>query len=190
MCTIALTKSRNLACIIRKVGVRALYIVQFDPLNRVVTATGTGVVTLPAYMLEATLPSGPKIARFDIKNTTANYTDTLTNNLDTRSGGRKGEFPFPLVAPTGVDSVAFAETIDEITKTPFVGFLELKNGDIFATGSQFGAEVTTVVETTGGQDGDMNGAIVTVVTDEADSFRKYWLASAAVAQLTASTMPY
>lgn len=189
MCTIALTKSKNLACIVSKAGARALYIVQFDPLNRVVT-TETGVMTLPDYMLEATLPAGPKIARFDIKNTTANYTDTLTNNLDTRSGGRKGEFPFPLVAPKGVDNVEFAKTVEEITKTEFTAFLELKNGDIFAVGSQFGCLVTTAVETTGGQDGDMNGVIITVATDEEESFRKYWLSSAAVAQLTASTMPY
>lgn len=189
MCTIALTKSKNLNCIVSKAGVRALYIVQFDPLNRVVT-TATGVATLPDYMLEATLPAGPKIARFDIKNTTANYTDTLTNNLDTRSGGRKGEFPFPLVATKGQDNVTFADVIEQITKTEFVGFLELKNGDIFAIGSQFGCLVTTAVETTGGQDGDMNGAIVTVTTDEEESFRKYWLSAAAVAQLTASTLPY
>ena len=189
MCTITFAKSKNLACFTSKVGARALYIVQFDPLNKIVTTT-TGVATLPDYMLEATLPAGPKIARFDIKNTTANYTDTLTNNLDTRSGGRKGEFPFPLVAPKGQDNISFATDIEEITKTEFVAFLELKNGDIFAIGSQFGCLVTTVVETTGGQDGDMNGAIITVATDEEESARKYWLSPAAVAQLTASTLPY
>lgn len=189
MCTITLTKSRNLNCVTKKVGIRSLSIIQFDPLNRVVT-TPTGVTTLPAYMLDATLPAGPKIARFDVKNTTINYTDTLTNNLDTRSGGRKGELPLVLVSSTGVDNIELATLVDELTKTEFVGFLEMKNGDIFAIGSQFGAMVTTSVETTGGQDGDLNGVTLTIATDEADSFRKYWLASAAVAQLTASTLPY
>lgn len=189
MCTIALTKSRNLNCVTKKVGVRSLSIVQFDPLNRIETTAG-GVVTLPAYMLEATLPAGPKIARFDIKNTTANYTDTNTINLDTRSGGRKGELPFVLVSSTGLDNLDLNTIIDELTKTEFVGFLEFKNGDIFAIGSQFGAMVPTEVDTSGGQDGDLNGKTLTVATDEADSYRKYWLAPAAVAQLLASTMPY
>lgn len=189
MCEIALTKSRNLNCVTKKVGIRSLSIVPFDPLNRIVT-TATGVMTLPAYMLNATLPAGPKIARFDIKNTTANYTDTYTANLDTRSGGRKGEFPFPLVSSTGLDNIELSDIVDELTKTEYVGFLELKNGDIFAIGSQFGCMTTTEVDTTGGQDGDLNGKTLTVATDEADSYRKYLLDAAAVAQLLASTMPY
>lgn len=189
MCTIALTKSRNLNCVTKKVGVRSLSIVQFDPLNRIVTTAG-GVVTLPTYMLQATAPAGAKIARFDIKNTTANYTDTYTANMDTRSGGRKGEMPFPLVSATGLDNIELSGIIDELTKTEFVGFLEMKNGDIFAIGSQFGCMIPTEVDTTGGQDGDLNGKTLTISTDEADSYRKYWLAPAAVAQLLASTLAY
>ena len=189
MCTIALTKSRNLNCVTKKVGIRSLSIIQFDPLNRVETSS-TGVANLPDYMLTATSPAGAKIARFDVKNTTTNYTDTLTNNLDTRSGGRKGELPLVLVSSTGLDNIALSNIIDELTKTEFVGFLELKNGDIFAIGSQFGAMVTTVADTTGGQDGDLNGVTITISTDEADSFRKYWLSSTAVANLVASTLAY
>lgn len=188
-CTIALTKSRNLNCVTKKVGIRSVSIVQFDALNRVATTSG-GVVTLPTYMLTATAPSGAKIARFDVKNTTTNYTDTLTNNMDTRSGGRKGELPLVLVASTGLDNVELSDLVDEITKTEFVAFLEMKNGDIFAVGSQFGAFTTTAVDTTGGQDGDLNGVTLTIATDEADSFRKYWLTSAAAAQLLASTKAY
>lgn len=189
MCTIALLKSRNLNCVTKKVGIRSLSIVQFDPLNRVVT-TSAGVVTLPTYMLTDTLPAGAKIARFDVKNTTVNYTDTLTINADTRSGGRAGELPLVLVSSTGLDNIALSDIIDELTKTEWVGFLELKNGDIFAIGSQFGAMTLTSVDTTGGQDGDLNGVTLTVNTSEADSFRKYWLAPSAAAQLLASTMAY
>jgi hypothetical protein len=189
MCTIALTKSRNLNCITKKVGIRSISIIQFDPLNRIAT-TSTGVTTLPTYMLTATAPAGAKIARFDVKNTTSNYTDTLTNNMDTRSGGRKGELPIVLVSAAGLDNIALSDIVDELTKTEFVAFLEMKNGDIFAIGSQFGAMVPTEVDTTGGQDGDLNGKTITISTDEADSYRKYWLSSAAVAQLLASTMAY
>src|SRR3972149_4592236 len=96
MCTITLTKSRNLNCVNKLVGIRSLSIVIYDPLNRVATTAG-GVVTLPDYMLTATLPAGAKIASFDVKNTTTNYNDTLTQNLDTRSGGRKGELSLVLV---------------------------------------------------------------------------------------------
>lgn len=188
-CTIVITKSRNLNCVTKKVGIRSLSIIQFDPLNRVATTPG-GVVTLPDYMLTATLPAGAKIARFDVKNTTTNYTDTLTNNMDTRSGGRKGELPLVLVSATGLDNIALSDVVDELTKTEYVAFLEMKNGDIFAIGSQFGAFTPTVVDTTGGQDGDLNGVTLTVATDEADSFRKYWLAPAASAQLLASTKAY
>ena len=188
-CTIAITKSRNLNCVTTKVGIRSLSIIQFDPLNRVVT-TVAGVVTLPDYMLTATAPAGAKIARFDVKNTTTNYTDTLTNNMDTRSGGRKGELPLVLVSSTGVDNIELSNVIDELTKTEFVAFLEMKNGDIFAVGSQFGCFTTTAVDTTGGQDGDLNGVTLTIATEEAVSFRKYWLASAAAAQLLASTKAY
>lgn len=188
-CTIALTKSRNLNCVTSKVGIRSLSIVQYDPLNRVATTAG-GVVTLPAYMLTATAPAGAKIARFDVKNTTTNYTDTLTNNMDTRSGGRKGELPLVLVSGTGLDNVTLSDVIDQLTKTEFVAFLEMKNGDVFAIGSEFGAMVPTAVDTTGGQDGDLNGVTLTISTDEDKSFRKYWLTAPAVAQLLASTMSY
>jgi len=188
-CTIALTKSRNLNCVTSKVGIRSLSIVQYDPLNRVATTAG-GVVTLPDYMLTATSPAGAKIARFDVKNTTTNYTDTLTNNMDTRSGGRKGELPLVLVSGTGLDNVTLSDVIDQLTKTEFVAFLEMKNGDVFAIGSEFGAMVPTAVDTTGGQDGDLNGVTLTISTDEDKSFRKYWLTAPAVAQLLASTMSY
>ena len=188
-CTIAITKSRNLNCVTSKVGIRSLSIVQFDPLNRVASSS-TGVVSLPEYMLTETTPAGAKIARFDVKNTTANYTDTLTNNMDTRSGGRKGELPLVLVSSTGLDNIALSDLVDELTKTEFVGFLEMKNGDIFAIGSQFGAFTTTAVDTTGGQDGDLNGVTLTIATDESDSFRKYLLADTAIAELLASTMAY
>lgn len=107
-CTIAITKSRNLNCVTKKVGIRSLSIIQFDPLNRVATTAG-GVVTLPTYMLTGTAPAGAKIARFDVKNTTTNYTDTLTNNMDTRSGGRKGELPLVLVSSTGLDNIALSD---------------------------------------------------------------------------------
>lgn len=189
MCEIALTKSRNLNCVTKKVGIKSLSIIKYDTLNRVVTTSG-GVVTLPAYMLTATTPAGAKIARFDVKNTTSNYTDTLTNNIDTRSGGRKGQLPLVLVSATGLDNIALSDIVDELTKTEFVAFLEMKNGDYFAIGSQFGCMVSTSVDTTGGQDGDLNGVTITIDTDEADSFRKYWMASASVAQLIASTMAY
>lgn len=189
MCEIALKKSRNLNCITKKVGIKSVSIIKYDPLNRVVTAP-TGVATIPAYMLEATLPAGAKIARFDVKNTTSNLTDTLTNNMDTRSGGRKGQLPLVLVSATGVDNVDLATVVDELTKTEFVLFLEMKNGDWFAVGSQFGCLVSTAVDTTGGQDGDLNGVTITIDTDEADSFRKYWLTAPAVAQVLGSTMAY
>lgn len=189
MCTIALTKSRNLNCVTKKAGIRSLSIITYKPLERVVT-TATGVVTLPDYMLNATLPAGAKIARFDVKNTTTNYTDTLTINGDTRSGGRKGELPLVLVATKGADNVALAEVINQITSTEFVGFLEMKNGDIFAIGSEYGCMITTAVDTTGGQDGDLNGVTITIATDESESFRKYLLTDPAVVQLIASTLAY
>lgn len=189
MCEIALTKSRNLNCVTKKVGIKSLSIIKYDPLNRIVSAP-TGVATLPAYMLTATEPAGAKIARFDVKNTTSNYTDTLTNNMDTRSGGRKGQLPLVLVSATGLDNIELSTIVDELTKTEFVGFLEMKNGDYFAIGSQFGCMVSTAVDTTGGTDGDLNGVTLTIDTDEADSFRKYWLSAAAVTALLASTMPY
>jgi hypothetical protein len=189
MCTIALTKSRNLNCVTKLVGIRSISIITYDPLNRVATTSG-GVVTLPDYMLTATLPAGAKIARFDVKNTTTNYNDTLTQNMDTRSGGRKGELSLVLVSASGLDNVTLAEVVDQITKTEFVGFLEMKNGDVFAIGSGFGAMIPTVVDSTGGQAGDLNGVTITIATDEAESFRKYWLTAPALAQLLASTMTY
>jgi hypothetical protein len=189
MCEIVLLKSRKLNCIVKKVGIRSMSVITHNQLNRVVTSPA-GVVTLPAYMLTATLPAGPKIARFDVKNTTSNYTDTLTINADTRSGGRKGQLPLVLVSSTGLDNIALSDIVDQITKTDAVWFMELKNGDIFAIGSEFGATVSTVADTTGGTDGDLNGVTITIDTDEDSSFRKYWLAPAAVAQLIASTLSY
>lgn len=189
MCEIALTKSRNLNCVTKKVGIKSISIVKYDPLNRIVTTTG-GVVTLPAYMLTATDPAGGKLARFDVKNTTSNYTDTLTNNMDTRSGGRKGQLPLVLVSATGLDNTVLSDIVDQLTKTEFVGIVEMKNGDFFAIGSQFGCMVSTAVDTTGGQDGDLNGVTITIDTDEADSFRKFWLTAPAVVQVLASTMAY
>ena len=189
MCIIALTKSRNLNCVKKKVGIRSLSIIMYKPLERVAT-TATGVATLPAYMLTATLPAGAKIARFDVKNTTTNFTDTLTQNPDTRSGGRKGELSLVLIASTGVDNVVLSEVVDQITKTEFVGFLEMKSGEVFAIGSQYGCMITSVVDTTGGQDGDLDGVTITVSTDETDSFRKFLLTEPAVAQLLASTLTY
>lgn len=185
-CTITLTKSRNLNCITRLPGIRSISIVQFNPLDRVVTSP-TGVATLPTYITSGETPS---VARFDVKSTTANYTDTLTNNLDTRSGGRKGELPLVLISSTGVDNIELADVVDQMTKTEFLTFLEMKNGDVFAVGSQFGCLVATSVETTGGQAGDLNGVTITIQTDEADSFRKYWLTPAAVAELITATLPY
>lgn len=189
MCEIAFTKSRNLNCITKKPGIKSISIIKYDPLNRIVTTTG-GVVTLPAYMLTDTNPAGAKIARFDVKNTTSNYTDTLTINPDTRSGGRKGQLPLVLVSATGLDNTVLSDIIDQLTKTEWVGLLEMKNGDWFAIGSQFGIMPSTAVDTTGGQDGDLNGVTLTIDTDEADSFRKYWLTAPAVAQVIASTMAY
>ena len=189
MCVIALTKSRNLACVSKKVGVRSISIVQYKPLERVATTTA-GVVTLPAYMLTGTLPAGAKIARFDIKNTTTGFVDTKTNNADTRSGGRKGELSLVLIPSIGVDNVVLANAVEELTKTEFVAFLEMKNGDVFALGTQYGAMTTTDVDQTGAQDGDLNGVTLTIMTDEAESFRKFWLTEPAVAQLLASTMAY
>lgn len=189
MSAIALTKSRNLNDVTKIVGIRSLSIVTYDPLNRVVTTAG-GVVTLPTYMLTATAPAGAKFARFDVKNTTANYTDTLTNNLDTRSGGRKGQMPLVLVSASGLDNTVLAEIIEQITKTEFVGILEMKNGDMFVIGSEFGCMISAAVDTTGGQSGDLNGVTITIDTDEATSFRKYWLTTPAVAQVLASTMAY
>jgi len=189
MCEIALLKSRNLNCVTKKVGIKSLTIVKYDPLNRIATTTG-GVVTLPDYMLTATLPAGAKLARFDVKNTTSNYTDTLTINPDTRSGGRKGQLPLVLVSATGLDNTVLSDIIDQLTKTEWVGLLEMKNGDWFAIGSQFGILPSTAVDTTGGQDGDLNGVTLTIDTDEADSFRKYWLTAPAVAQVLGSTMAY
>ena len=189
MCVIVLTKSRNLNCVTKKVGIKSVTIAQYNPLNRIVTTAG-GVVTLPDYMLTATAPAGAKLARFDVKNTTSNYTDTLTNNMDTRSGGRKGQLPLVLVSATGLDNTVLSETVDQLTKTEFVAIFEMKNGDFFAIGSQFGCMVSTAVDTTGGQDGDLNGVTITIDTDEADSFRKYWLTAPAVAQVLASTLAY
>jgi hypothetical protein len=189
MCEIALLKSRNLNCVTKKVGIKSLTIVKYDPLNRIVTTAG-GVVTLPDYMLTATLPAGAKLARFDVKNTTSNYTDTLTINPDTRSGGRKGQLPLVLVSATGLDNTVLSDIIDNLTKTEWIGLLEMKNGDWFAIGSQFGILPSTAVDTTGGQDGDLNGVTLTIDTDEADSFRKFWLTAPAVAQVLASTLPY
>lgn len=189
MCEIALLKSRNLNCITKKVGIKSISIIQYDPLNRIATTSG-GVVTLPDYMLSATLPAGAKIARFDVKNSTTNFTDTLTINPDTRSGGWKGQMPLVLVSSTGLDNMDLSLIVEELTKTEWVGFLELKNGDWFAIGSQFGAMPSGATDTTGGQDGDLNGVTLTIDTSEADSFRKYWLTAAAVAQVIGSTMAY
>lgn len=186
---IALTRSRNLSNVSKRVGIRSLSIVTYDPLNRVATTLG-GVVTLPTYMLTATAPAGAKIARFDVKNTTTNYNDTLTQNMDTRSGGRKGELSLVLVSANGLDNVTLAEVVDQITKREFVAFLEMKNGDIFAIGSEFGCMIPTVVDSTGAQAGDLNGVTITIATDESESFRRYWLTTPAVAQLLASTMTY
>ena len=189
MCTIALTKSRNLGCVSKKVGIRSISIVQYKPLERVATTIG-GVISLPAYMLTAALPAGAKIARFEVKNSTTGFTDTLTQNADTRSGGRKGELSLVLIAGIGADNVALSAVVDELTKTEFVAFLEMKNGEVFAVGCQYGCMTGTVVDTTGAQDGDLNGVTLTIATDEADSFRKFWLTEPAVAQLLASTLPY
>lgn len=189
MCIIALTKSRNLGCVTKKVGIRSISIVQYKPLERIVS-TAAGVVTLPAYMLTGNLPAGAKIARFEVKNSTTGFTDTLTQNPDTRSGGRKGELSLVLFSGVGADNVVLSNVIDELTKTEFVAFVEMKNGETFAIGSEYGCMTTTAVDTTGAQDGDLNGVTLTIATDEANSFRKYWLTNDAVIQLLASTLPY
>ena len=182
-CTLTLANSRKLPCIKSRVGIRAIYVFPFDATDKVVT-TVAGVVALPTYI--ATTDG----ARYDIKSTTANYTDTLTQNLDNRSGGRKGELPVIIVPNSGVDNVKLAEEIDQISKTESLIFLEMKNGDTFAIGSQFGCNISTAVDTTGGQSGDLDGVTMTIQTDESDSFRKYWLSSTAVTALQAAVLPH
>lgn len=182
-CTITLANSRKLPCIKRRIGIRAVYIAQFNRQDPVITSS-TGVASLPVYL---TTP-GNSVARYDVKSTTANYTDTLTQNLDTRSGGRKGELPIVLIPSAGVDNVKLATEIDEFSKTETLIFLEMKNGDFFAIGSQFGCNITTAVDTTGGQSGDLDGVTITIQTEESESFRKYWLTSTAVTELIAATV--
>jgi hypothetical protein len=292
MCTLALTKSRNLNCVKKKIGIRSFSIARFDSLNRIIsngsslgvaqvvslnitaaattssnvtvtlngtatnvailtgdatsvvatkiraaaftgyTTSGTGtnviftattigdrldpiysagttgatgsiavstagqnvgsggVLTLPSYMQFATAPSGGKIARFDVKNTTTGFNDTLTQNPDTRSGGRKGEFSLTLFSGGGMDNIALSELVDEVTKTDFVGFIEYKTGEIFAVGSQFGCMISSVVDSTGATDGELDGVTITINTEESESFRKYLLTPTAVAEFTASRLAY
>lgn len=149
-----------------------------------------GVLTLPTYMQFATSPAGGKIARFDVKNTTAGFNDTLTQNPDTRSGGRKGEFSLTLSSAGGMDNIALSELVDEITKTDFVGFIEYKTGEIFAVGSQFGCMISSVVDSTGATDGELDGVTITINTEESDSFRKYLLTPTAVAEFSAARLSY
>lgn len=184
-CSITLTKSRKLPCVTTKVGIRAIYIVQFNAMDKVETAS-TGVAALPLYI---TTPVTPSVARYDVKATTINLTETLTQNLDTRSAGRKGELPIVLMPSAGVDNVTLALELEQITKTETLCFIEMKNGDFFAIGSQEGCMINTAVDTTGGQSGDLNGVTVTISTDEGDSYRKYWLTAPAIEELITATLP-
>lgn len=184
-CTITLVNSRKLPCMRSRVGIRAVYIVQFNRQDTIQTTTA-GVVELPTYI---TSPLTPSVARYDVKSTTINYTDTRTQNLDNRSFGSKGELPIILIPGEGVDNVVLAEEVEQWSKTETLVFLEYKSGEFFAIGSQFGCNISTSVDTSGGQSGDLNGKTITIQTDESEDYRKYWLTPAAVTELITATLP-
>lgn len=181
MSCVTLTKSRGLGCTTPSAGVLAVGIGAYDGFNRIVT-TPTGVTSI------ATQFPAESIARFELKNTTTKYLENYVYNPDTRSGGYKGSLPAIFNVATG-DDLSLAADMSEICKGETVLFLELKNGLIFAVGSQNGAWVVTKDNDTGGQAGDLNGYTVTFNTEEPQDFRLYKLTGTALTDYAAALMP-
>lgn len=177
---VALTASRGLGCNSSGAGINAVTVGAFQSLTKI-AKTNTGVTEIASIFGAGTL------ARFEVKNTTTKYLENGTSGGDNRSKGVKGTLPVILNVPPGGD-IALNKDVEQLTNGPVVFFIERKNGDIYACGTQTGAEVTTVDSDTGGQTGDLDGYTITFSTDEPDFSRGYKLVGQALVDYAAALM--
>lgn len=175
-------KSRKNPCEPSVAGIKAVGVAAYDSL-KLVTTSGTGVTSL------ASVYSGSTIARLELKNTTVNYTENGATGGDNKSVAVVGSLPCVFNVAKGED-LATVKLINELIKGDVVLFIEGNDGSIRVAGSQFGAYVTTFVDQTGGQLGDLNGYTVTFETKEADLSRNYVLQSQALIDYATAIAPY
>jgi len=165
-------------------GVRAIGILPFDGVNRILK-TATGVVTLVPAVADLDVT----IARFELKNTTTNFIENGISGGDNRSTGVTGNIPIILNVPSGGD-VELNTLVEELLKGEVVLFLEMNDGTIKIAGSQLGALAITADDQTGGTIGDLNGYTITFNTLEPDFSRGYILTEPALTEYAAAIMPY
>lgn len=177
---VTLEKSRKLGCASALPGIQAIGIAEFDQ-NKKIVKTNTGVTAL------ALIYGADSIARFEVKNTTIKYIENGVSGGDNRSKGVKGTLPVVLNMPPGLD-VEVTTDIEQLMNGPVVFFIEKKNGDIFACGTQCGADAITIDSDTGGQSGDLDGFTVTFNTEEPHFSRLYKLSGAALVDYAAAIM--
>lgn len=161
-------------------GIKAISFGLFDPLDRVVT-TSAGVVALPY--------GANTLARFDVKNTTAKYVETITKGGDTNAKSVAGTVPLTLaIEPDPTKHLSITKIVDTLIDRDWTAFLEYRDGTIVAIGSQNGAVVLTATGDTGGTANDLNGYTVTITTDEPDESRKYTLTGAGLTEYATALM--
>lgn len=168
-----------------KAGVRAIGFAPFDVFNRLAT-TPLGVVDL-----ETPFGMTPFIARFEIRNTTSTYTETDTIGMDTLAGEIAGTFPFTLPIPVDqTERLKVSNIVEKLRQNTkrWVCFLELNDGTIKAIGSQFGCDVLTGTNATGGTGQDLNGYTINVTTKEYEHSDLYLLSGTGLTQYASGIM--
>jgi hypothetical protein len=180
-----LTGSYSRPAGLSKAGVKAIGFAPFNVFNRLAT-TSAGVVDL-----ETTFGTTPFIARFEIRNTTSTYTETDTIGMDTLAGEIAGTFPFTLpIPPSQTERLKIANIVEKFRQNTkrWVCFLELNDGTIKAIGSQFGCEVFTGTNATGGTGQDLNGYTINVTTKEFEHSDLYVLSGTGLTEYADAIM--
>lgn len=169
MACISLTGGRALPCRSNsRSGIKAIGVIAFE--EGLISGTAGEVSTFPVAITE--------VHRFEVRNTTNNYVDTLNSDPDTRSISYDGSMTIVL---QNLD-LDLRNTFVELSKGELIIFIETNKGDILVQGSGFGAMLSAGDLTTGAG-GDLNGSNLTFTSSENEP--ALFLSSAAKASYSA-----
>lgn len=152
---ITLSKGRKLPCKGGNGGFKAVGFQVFNSSALIASTTGS----------VSTLPTG-SIYRYELKNTGNTYTEEIASDSDTRTVVYNGTLNLVLQrldldTRNEVKMLAMGEVIP---------FIETYNGDIYAVGSQNGAELTGGGIDTGGAKTDFQGFRMVFSTSENEPY--------------------
>lgn len=155
MACISLTGGRPLPCrTASSSGIKAIGIIAFE--EGLITGTAGEVATMPSAITV--------INRFEVKNTTNAYTETITTDEDSRSISWDGSMTIVLQKL----DLELRNLVAELVKGELIVFIERNNGDILVQGSGFGTMVSAGDLITGGAKTDLNGANLTFTSSEVE----------------------